>query len=301
MDLELEYMVKSCTQCQVNQNLSPPAPLHPWEWPARPWSRLHVYFTGPVIGQMFFIMIDAHSKWIEAHLMKNITAHTTIDILRQVFAVHGLPDTLVSDNGPTLTSELFGEFMRQNGIHHIRTAPFHLASNGLVEKAVQTVKAGLKRLTGDSISTRLSPFLFNYHLTPQTTTGRTAAEMLMRCRPKSKLDLLCPDLKAKVERKQENMKEGHDQHAWERQLKPGDKVYVRGFSHHDNQKWLPGVIRRQSGPVSHVIELRDGQEFRRHQDHVRLRHDADTDIESVTQPATFCTSALIRLECCHLI
>lgn len=115
-----------------------------------PWSRLHLDFAGPFRGQMFLLMVDAHSKWIEAHIMSNITAPTSIDKLRQVFAVCGLPDTLVTDNGMTFTSELFGEFMQQNDIHHIRTAPFHPAANGLAECAVQTVKEGLKRMTGDS-------------------------------------------------------------------------------------------------------------------------------------------------------
>lgn len=107
--------------------------------------------------------------------MSNITAPTTIDKLRQVFAVHGLPDKLVTDKGPTFTSELFSEFMQQNGIHHIRTAPFHPASNGLAERAVQTVKEGLKRMTGDSLSTQLSRFLFKYRLTPQVETGPAAS------------------------------------------------------------------------------------------------------------------------------
>src|SRR4029434_5029210 len=96
--------------------------------------------------------------------------------------------------------------------------------------AVQTVKEGLKRMKGDTLSTRLSRFLFKYRLTPQTTNARAPAEMLMGRRPKSKLDLLRPDIKATVRRKQEKQKEGHDQHAQERQLKPGNNVYVRNFS-----------------------------------------------------------------------
>lgn len=232
------------------------------------------------MGQMFLVMVDAHSKWIECHIMSNITAPSTIDKLRQVFAVHGLPDTLVSDNGPTFTSEMFSEFTEQNGIRHIRTAPFHPASNGLAERAVQTVKEGLKRMTGGSLSTRLSRFLFKYRLTPQTTTARTPAEMLMGRRPKSRLDLLRPDLRAKVVRKQEKQKEGHDLHARERQLKPGDNVYVKNFRSSSNQQWLPGVILTQSGPVSYVVKLIDGRVFRRHQDHVRLRHDKDPEIVS---------------------
>nr|XP_023665672.1 LOW QUALITY PROTEIN: uncharacterized protein K02A2.6-like [Paramormyrops kingsleyae] len=182
----------------------------------------------------------------------------------------------ITDNGPTFTSELFSEFMDQNGIRHIRTAPFHPASNGLAERAVQTVKEGLKRMTGDSLSARLSRFLFKYCLTPQTTTASTPAEMLMGRRPKSRLDLLRPDMKEKVGRKQEKQKEGHDLQARERLLKPGDNVYVRNFSSHPKQPWLPGVILMQNGPVSFVIKLTDGRVFRRHQDHVRLRYDKGT-------------------------
>lgn len=111
-------------------------------------------------------MVDAHSKWIEAHIISNITAPTTIDKLRQVFAVHWLPDTLVIDNGPTVTSELFSEFMQQNGVHHVRTAPFHPASNGLAERAVQTVKEGLKRMTGDSQHLALT---FPVQISPHAT------------------------------------------------------------------------------------------------------------------------------------
>ena len=138
-------------------------------------------------------------------------------------------------------------------------------------------------MKGDSLSTRLSRFLFKYRLTPQTTSARTPAEMLMGRRLKSKLDLLRPDIKATVMRKQEKQKEGHDQHAQERQLKPGNNVYVRNFSSNSSQKWLPGVIMTQRGPLSYVVELTDGRVFRRHQDHVRLRHDPGSEIISTSE------------------
>ena len=170
-------------------------------------------FAGPFMGQMFLIMVDAQSKWIEAHIMSNITAPTTIDKLRAVFAVHGLPDTLVTDNGTSFTSELFTEFMQQNGIHHIQTAPFHPASNGLVEWAVQTVKEGLKGMTGDfhvSCSKTTSHHRLQLHARPQRCSW--GAGLSQSWTP------LHPDMKARVERKQVKQKELHDQHARERQL-----------------------------------------------------------------------------------
>lgn len=57
LDQGLESKVKACTQCQTNQDMRPLAPLHPWEWPDRPWSRLHLDFAGPFRGQMFQLMV----------------------------------------------------------------------------------------------------------------------------------------------------------------------------------------------------------------------------------------------------
>ena len=101
------------------------APLHPWEWPARPWSRIHIDYAGPFMGRMFFIIIDAHSKWIDAYPMNTSTSSATIEKLRQTFATHGLPETVVSDNGSCFTSEEFERFMKMNGIKHIKSAPYH--------------------------------------------------------------------------------------------------------------------------------------------------------------------------------
>ncbi len=69
----------------------------------------------------------------------------------------GLPDVVVTDNGPTFTGELFQEFVKQNGLC---TVPFHPALNRLAERAVQTLKEGLKNMSGASVETNLSRFLF---------------------------------------------------------------------------------------------------------------------------------------------
>ena len=61
-----------------------------------------------------------------------------------MFATHGLPRAVVSDNGSVFTSSDFEQFMLRNGIHHIRTVPYHPASNGLAERAIQILKEGLK-------------------------------------------------------------------------------------------------------------------------------------------------------------
>ncbi|CAI5657334.1 unnamed protein product [Oreochromis niloticus] len=243
MDSALEDKVKACSQCQSNQKMPPPAPLHPWEWPGRPWSRLHLDVADPFLGHMFLVLVDAHSKWLDAHITPTITAPVVTDTLRRIFATHGLPEAVVTDNRPTFTSGVFQEFMERNGIRHIRTAPYHPASNGLAERAVETLKDGLKKVPGLSIEKRLCRFLFQYRITPHTTTGLSPAELLMGRKPRSHLDLLRPDVGARVTQSQ------------------------------SGQKWLPGVIHHTSGPVSFVVELLDGRRVRRHKDHVRAHTD----------------------------
>ena len=59
-DVDIEKKVSSCDLCQLSRNSLPPALLHPWEGPARPWSRLHIDYAGPYLGRMFLVIIDSH-------------------------------------------------------------------------------------------------------------------------------------------------------------------------------------------------------------------------------------------------
>ena len=271
LDKDLQALVQSCEVCQVNQKTPAAAPLHPWEWPDQPWRRIHIDYAGPFMGRMFLVVVDAHSKWIECHIMQSTTSASTICKLREIFGTHGLPETVVSDNGTNFTSSEFEDFMRQNGIIHKTSAPYHPASNGLAERAVQTVKDGLTKMPGSSVAQKLQLVLFNYRLTPHSTTGRSPAEMLMGRKLRSRLDLLHPNLQSKVHKKQERMKEIHDAHAMERQFKEGDKIYLKNFGH--GPKWLSGVIQMVTGPVSYTVVTADGREHRRHVDHIRTRYE----------------------------
>ena len=103
--------------------------------------------------------------------MHSITSARTIDNLRLTFATHGLPRKMVTDNGSSFTSKEFRKFMSINGITHVTTAPYHPSSNGFAERADQTVRRGIKQTPGINLQEKLSKFLFNYRITPQTTTG----------------------------------------------------------------------------------------------------------------------------------
>ena len=229
LDQDIEEAVKSCASCQSQRPAPPLSPLLPWKWPTRPWSRVHLDLAGLFIGRNFLVMIDSHSKWMEVHPLPSTTSLAIIQCLRGIFAQLGLPEQLVTDNGPNLASSEFEEFLRRNGIRHTLSPPYHPASNGLAERAVQIFKQGLNKTQEGTLSDRLARFLFSYRNTPQSTTGVSPAELLLGRRLRSRLDLLKPDLAKRVEREQERQKEAHDRHSQDRSLVVGDAVYVRNF------------------------------------------------------------------------
>lgn len=101
----LEESVRSCIPCQEARKSLSHAPLNTLEWLDRPWIRVHVDYAGPFMGHMFLILIDAHSKWMEVYPTSPSTSAVTIERLKQSFASFGLPEQLVTDNGPAFVSD----------------------------------------------------------------------------------------------------------------------------------------------------------------------------------------------------
>ena len=270
MDKEIEEVVRTCENCQANRPSPPVAQLHPWEWPEQPWSRIHLDFAGPFMNHMFLVLVDAHSKWLDVQVMQSITTAKTIDKLNKLFSTHGLPQKIVTDNGPSFTSDEFKRYMQANGIKHITSAPYHPATNGLAERAVQTMKQGIRQMQNGSIEEKLAKFLFKYRITPHSTTGVSPSELLMGHRIRSRLDLLLPDLTSVVQDKQLKQKQAHDKKKPDRNFIIGATVFAEDFTA-SSEKWLPGVVQKVTGPLSYQIELSNGQIVRRHVDSIRAR------------------------------
>ena len=269
LDLDIEKLANSCESCQAVKSSPAVAPLHPWAWPDAPWKRIHVDFAGPFLGKMFFIVVDAHSKWPEVISMSSTTAQSTIEVLRSLFSRYGLPEQLVSDNGAQFTSEEFTQFMKVNGIKHIRSAPYHPATNGLAERFVQTFKRAMKASEGEgkTLSQRLSQFLFSYRASPQATTNTSPSELFLGRTLRTRLDLLRPNCRSRVVSKQADQKIHHDRCSRPRSFVQGQAVMVRDFCP-NACKWMKGVVVQQLGPVTYTVEV-EGKLLKRHVDHLR--------------------------------
>ena len=270
MDDDIVRIVSSCRVCNERRNQSPSVPIHPWEWPTRPWDRVHIDFCGPLDGLMFLVIIDAHSKWLDVYPTKTATTAVTLDKLRTSFAAWGLPRVLCTDNATCFTCPAFEEFCTLNGIRHVTSPPYAPKSNGLAERCVQTFKRGYRMYTG-SVSTRVARFLFQYRATPHTTTRLSPAELFLGRPLRTHLDRIRPDTAFDIQTRQRTQKSYRDRGSRPREVRVGDAVWVTAVTRlqgSEGRSWLPGVVLEVMG-VKVTVLLDCGKIVQRHLDHVR--------------------------------
>ena len=242
IDKQIEETVRACTSCQSIRNRPQPVPLHPWAWPTQVWQRIHIDFAGPFQDQIFLVIVDAHSKWVEVILMSSTTSQSTILELRKLFAAYGLPEHVISDNGPQFVSTEFENFLEMNGIRHTCSASYHPQTNGEAERFVQTLKQFLRaeKLDKCSVQTKVSRFLLSYRSTPNYTTGRTPSELFLKRNIRTRLDLFKPSVLEMVTQNQSKQKYHHDKQSQMRSFEIEEPVLAQNFR--GTPKWLPGVI-----------------------------------------------------------
>ena len=167
-----------CETCQITHSKAPVTSDNLWMWPHRPWQRVHVDYCGPFVGGFFLVVVDAKSKWLEVIPMSSTTARATVDALRSLFAIHGLPEEIVSDNGPQFVAQEFKGFLRYNHVKQILSAPYHPASNGEAERAVRTFKQAMKAAKNEpgtmsrTVARSLSRLVDGHVITKFSTMGR---------------------------------------------------------------------------------------------------------------------------------
>ncbi|KAK6030808.1 integrase core domain protein, partial [Ostertagia ostertagi] len=106
------------------------------------WQRLHLDFAETSDGKRWLVIVDAKSKWPEVVKMGATTVEKTIEKLKDIFSIHGLPEQIVVDNGPQFIAREFKEYCIRRNIELIFIPPYHHNSNGEAERFVQTFKKG---------------------------------------------------------------------------------------------------------------------------------------------------------------
>ena len=87
----------------------------------------------------YLLVVDYTSRFLVVHKLTSMSQHITTQC-KLIFSKYGWPETLISDNGPCYTSEVFTNLMGEYNVNHTKSSPHYPQLNGLAEKYVQFVK-----------------------------------------------------------------------------------------------------------------------------------------------------------------
>ncbi|XP_064469720.1 uncharacterized protein K02A2.6-like [Ornithodoros turicata] len=228
---ELADIVKPCPVCQ-EYTIQPSEPMVPTETPLLPWDKVAVdlFHLG---GKEYVLVVDYRSRFPEvSQLTDDWSSRAVILRLKSIFARHGIPREVVTDNGPQFSGEEFKRFAQLYGFIHTTTSPSFPQANGQVERTVRTVKLLIQMSDDPHLA------LLNYRNTP-AFSGRSPAQILMGRRlrssvPQHPLQLLPareePRWDEKNKHKKEKQKRTFDRRHRARGLPPLEN---------DDVVWLP--------------------------------------------------------------
>ena len=136
---DLKSLVLNCEHCRLHRPSQRNEPLKPTELPDRPWAKLAADLCERN-GRQYLVLVDYYSRWLEIKELRSTTSTAVSNSLKAIFATHGFPDELRTDNGPQFTAQTFKDFAARCGFTHTTSSPHFHQSNGLAERAVQTAK-----------------------------------------------------------------------------------------------------------------------------------------------------------------
>ena len=270
LSTQIEEMIADCPIC-TRTHYNNAEPLLPTSLPDLRWQMVatDLYVRKE---HTYILVVDYYSRYIETALLRDTTSQGVIQQLKSIFARHGIPEQVMSDNGPQFSSEAFTNFAKTFDFTHVTSSPHFPQSNGEAERAVKTMKNLLEKADDPYLA------ILAYRSTP-LRNGYSPAELLMNRRLRSNIpiirDLLKPcvsdlTMLKKVEKQGRNrMKEYHDRRHSARDLPcldPGARVWV------PDQMVYDKVIERSESttPRSYMIETPTNtiRRNRRHLNHI---------------------------------
>ena len=166
---QIDKLVKSCPHC-TKESTPRKEPLMPTALPDYPWQKIGTDLFS-LNGMTYVIASDYFSRFPEVIKLATTTSSSVISALKSLFSRYGIPEEVISDNGPQYASQEFCDFAKEYGFKHTTSSPHFPQSNGHAERAVQTAKNLLKGSKDPHMS------LLSYRSTPLPWCGLSPAEL----------------------------------------------------------------------------------------------------------------------------
>lgn len=144
MNQDIENFIGQCAVCNKYRNSNCKVPLISQEMPSRPWSKVAADMF-QFKGSEYLLCVDYYSKFPEIVRMFSTTSSQTITCFKSLFARHGIPTELFTDNGPQFSSYAFKKFATEWDFIHTTSSPRYPQSNVQAGRCVQAVKNLLRK------------------------------------------------------------------------------------------------------------------------------------------------------------
>ena len=122
MNKDIEVKVANCKVCQEHQLANARELMIPRETPELPWQSFATDLFS-LENMDFVLVVDYYSRYFEIERLRNTKTSTVIKKIKAIFARHGVPQEVISDNGPQYSTEEFSHFSEKWGFRHVTCSP----------------------------------------------------------------------------------------------------------------------------------------------------------------------------------
>ena len=293
---DLKRYIKNCFSCNERKDdIEPYQEELMLQDSTEVFERLHLDLGGPLTVsnncKYFIIGMCAYSKWMEAALMNDTSTSSIKNWLKnQIFSRFGEPEMITVDQGSQFESSEFKEFCDNLNIKYHIISTHHHQSNGLAERAIQTLQKEIRTTTEnqEDWSLVLPQCVYSYNTSKHRTTGVTPFSLMFGREAKIKLDRMFnlerPEIDAeinktiaKINRETENLKtkKYYDRKLKKSKVKQTDLVMWHseeqglGKSRKLNKRWKgPFRVVKINRPLAILMD-RHGKEKRIHLNHIK--------------------------------
>ena len=276
MSNDIRQYIETCDTCASQCNKQPPETLYLHDVPNRPWEKVGSdLFT--IENRNYLVTVDYYSNFFEVDFLSETTSEAVINKLKHHFARHGIPDIVISDNGPQFNSERFKNFSNNWSFKHEPISPGNSKANGAAEAAVKIAKRLMKKCKNAGEDPYIA--LLNLRNTPTEGLDTSPTQRLMSRRTKTILPTLSNKLKPNsqniysekivMENKRAKVANYHDRAR--KDLKPlntGDNVRLQPIQP-GKAKWEQATVKRKLKSRTYEVQTDDGRSFRRNRQFLR--------------------------------
>ena len=273
LNKDIEEMTKSCKVCQELQPNQQREPLLQTEIPPRPWHTIgtDLFYLD---DDEYLLIADYYTKYpfVRKIPRGQSTSKCVVDMTKQIFSEHGIPQIVRSDNGPHFQGH-YHQFSARYGFKHVTSSPNYPKSNGFIESQVKIVKKVLKKAQRSNSDPNIA--LLCLRSTPIDNKLPSPAELLLGRQIQDNLprriqnNYTSDEVIHRLQERQASQKFYYDQHTHVLpRLTPGEQVTVQNPR---TLEWRPAVVtnKAEETPRSYNVSTEIGKELRRNRSHIR--------------------------------